>query len=247
MRKIRVNGEMSGLVPGEDLQVLLLDWRQGLPKQDLYRSWLGDFERERWEALKNSSLRSAYACSHGLLREALGILLGKSPAAVSFVRNSFGKPGLACGSVQFSLSHSENLLAAAFSGREDVGVDVECVREAPGLRDIAGSFFSPAEARLLEGCGSEEAFRRGFYKIWTAKEAVVKCLGTGFACEVGEIDTAGDSRWDLAARESFSRTVFRDLAFSVAVIEPADPGCVLSVAARERQGGRSPGKTGRPS
>ena len=64
----------------------------------------------------------------------------------------------------------------------------------------------------------------------------MKCLGTGFACEVGEIDTFGGSRWDLASREAFFRTGFQDLFFDVAVTELSVQNCILSVATQERPG-----------
>lgn len=83
--------------------------------------------------------------------------------------------------LSLSLAHTAGLGVALVrpAGSSMVGIDVEAVasvREAAGaLSRIA---LSPSEQRLLAGRGAEAAWMTRF---WTAKEAVAKAHGTGFA------------------------------------------------------------------
>lgn len=219
--------------PVQEPLVLLVDWRQGIEKQGLYSTWFGDLERARCEALQSSSLRLKYICSHGLLRESLAAVLNKSPDSFSFIQNPYGKLALNCGLIQFSLSHSENMLAIAFSRCSDIGVDIEGVKEVSGLKDIAKNFFSPRELLILEKYAGR-SFLKTFYKIWTSKEAIVKCMGTGFDCEVNEICTFDPVSLSEDGPDLFFQTVFRDHVFDVCVNEHSAHDCILAVAVRDR-------------
>lgn len=89
---------------------------------------------------------------------------------------SGGKPVFPGNSeVYFNLSHSGDYAALAF-GRKPLGVDIECVKRA-NLK-VAKRFFQKEEYEYLaEREGAEQA--DAFFRIWTAKEAVVKAAGGG--------------------------------------------------------------------
>ena len=82
-----------------------------------------------------------------------------------------GKPFFEYGEC-FSISHSGRIAMLAVS-KEDIGIDVECRKTA--------------NEKIAERCFTEEeqAFSKtsteAFFRIWTAKEAVLKILGTGFS------------------------------------------------------------------
>jgi 4'-phosphopantetheinyl transferase len=44
--------------------------------------------------------------------------------------------------------------------------------------ELAQSYFSPAEAKAVEGAG-ERARMRAFFQLWTLKEAALKSIGEG--------------------------------------------------------------------
>lgn len=230
VHKVRLSRTIENLKPDEEVQVVLLDWRQGIEKRNIYLQWFGDIERRMCENKKTGILRLEYICSHGLLREALGVILRRSPDSFSFAQNQYGKLHLSCESICFNLSHSEELLAFAFSLRRDLGVDVECVKKIPGLKDIANNLFSPHENQMLDLCRSRQSFEKSFYKIWTVKEALVKCVGTGFACEVTEMDTFDSTVSIPACRKVFFKTTFKNHSFDVFVNECREPYCILTVA-----------------
>lgn len=90
-------------------------------------------------------------------------------------RDRFGKPSFSCGGVQFSISHACGLSVAAVS-QGDVGVDIECIDPGREMERIAKRFFSEREQNQLSAANDRV---REFYRIWTAKEAMMKLGGEG--------------------------------------------------------------------
>lgn len=80
--------------------------------------------------------------------------------------------------LHFNLSHSGGELAVAFS-RNEVGFDIESKARRASYGAIARRFFNAAEARAVEEAGDQG--REVFFRLWTAKEAVLKLEGTGIS------------------------------------------------------------------
>jgi 4'-phosphopantetheinyl transferase len=80
--------------------------------------------------------------------------------------------------VQFNLSHSGCWGVIALRVGAAVGIDVEQVdapRNIPQLVDFAFT----AEEKLQWQAFLPARQRRGFYRLWTAREARLKCAGVG--------------------------------------------------------------------
>lgn len=75
--------------------------------------------------------------------------------------------------VHFNISHCANAVAVAIDSNE-IGIDVESIR--PYKEELSQRVFSPREQHLIS-LADDKA--RIFSQLWTRKEAVVKCLGTG--------------------------------------------------------------------
>ena len=85
-----------------------------------------------------------------------------------------GKPYLP-GGVPFSLSHGGSFTMLAVSETQDqVGVDVEPLGQKKAIAEAVRYVMTPDEAAWAGE--SEELLLR----IWTRKESVYKCFGTGF-------------------------------------------------------------------
>ena len=67
---------------------------------------------------------------------------------------------------------------AAFRASDDIGVDMEWVRELQDCEDIAARWFPPAERRAFFGARANERPRR-FLLCWTRVEARAKADGSG--------------------------------------------------------------------
>ena len=113
-----------------------------------------------------------------LLRQSL-LELGIPEEAHRFRVDAMGKPHLEGEQVQFNLSHSGLWAVCAVSDRP-VGVDVELPRCS---MDIARRHFHPQE---LEGVEQLPPMvqRDQLNRLWTAKEAFLKALGTGITREL---------------------------------------------------------------
>ena len=103
-----------------------------------------------------------------LLREVCGVT---DDSQLVFGIN--GKPYLKSGEVYFNISHSGDYVALATAGRE-VGVDIE--KTAPYEDSVADRCFTGKEREWMLKEGGNEAF----YRLWTAKESLMKATGLGF-------------------------------------------------------------------
>ena len=94
-------------------------------------------------------------------------------------------------SLSFNLSHAGDWgLLGIVSGTE-IGVDVEKMKPRLEFERIADRFFSPAEVKHLEQYSPARS-RRGFFRVWTRKEAFLKGQGFGFSAP-SLVDH--DARW----------------------------------------------------
>ncbi|UII29757.1 4'-phosphopantetheinyl transferase superfamily protein [Fulvivirga ulvae] len=101
--------------------------------------------------------------------------------------------------VEFNISHSGNYVICVISNDKlRIGVDVEQIRPIE-FSDFDRQFTN-AEWQMIK---SDPDPLRGFYKMWTKKEAIVKADGKGLSIPLSEIiidnNTArvGDECWYL--------------------------------------------------
>lgn len=100
--------------------------------------------------------------------------LGVSVDAISLGVNEGGKPYIeGSGSLHFNISHCGAELAIAFAC-EPIGFDMERKDRNADFIGLAKRFFSVAEAIEIEQYGGAL-----FLKWWTAKEAMLKLVGSG--------------------------------------------------------------------
>jgi 4'-phosphopantetheinyl transferase len=141
---------------------------------------LSPSERDKAASFRFARDRARSLIAHAGLRRVLGACLGIAPDRVTFAVTAAGKPGVAdADPVSFNLAHSGRIAAAAVSRGREIGIDIEHIRPAAGLGAIAERFFRPAERAWLESQGDQ--WLEGFYRLWTAKEAILKAAGTGLS------------------------------------------------------------------
>ncbi|MBC8126449.1 MAG: 4'-phosphopantetheinyl transferase superfamily protein [Gloeobacteraceae cyanobacterium ES-bin-144] len=114
------------------------------------------------------------------LRKILGETIGVLPHKVPITITPLGKPILDApyDFLNFSLSHCNELALVALCSHGPVGIDLEPISRAPDLLGCESTFCHPAEIDELPGQPGDRAIR--LLEIWTAKEALLKALGTGF-------------------------------------------------------------------
>ena len=131
--------------------------------------------------------RHRYVRGRAFLRRSLAVRLARSPAGIDLVEGPNGKPALACGSLDFNLSHSGGLAVLAISTKGPVGLDVELLDRRVDADALAEACFTPFERSVLASLPPGERIRR-FFIFWTAKEARMKLTGEGMALAPREIE-----------------------------------------------------------
>lgn len=138
-------------------------------------------ERRRAMAFRSARDRRRFVAAHGVLREILACYLETRPERIAYVRNAWGKPGLApafAGRLEFNLSHAADLALVAVAAGGELGVDVESLGAGTDDMDIARCFFAPAELARLAAL-PEASRAAAFLDCWTKKEACLKACGAG--------------------------------------------------------------------
>jgi len=125
-----------------------------------------------------ANLQERSALRRSLARKILAHQLGLTEATVEIGHEPAGRPLITaphgCG-LHVSLATRSGLVAIALAHRR-VGVDVEQIAAAS---ESPLAVLHPDERRWLEGL-PVPARPSGFARLWSAKEAYVKALGTGF-------------------------------------------------------------------
>ncbi len=142
---------------------------------------LTEEEKSRAERFHFAKDSIHWANCRASLRQILGRQIGLPPSEVPLVFAEFGKPLLAAPFdwLHFNLSHCPDLAVVALCLDGPVGIDLEAFERASGLLDCETSFCHPEEIRTLPADAAARAAQ--LLRIWTAKEAVLKSLGTGLS------------------------------------------------------------------
>ncbi len=131
--------------------------------------------RKRSSQDKLLSLTAGLLVSHEVSRRT-----GIPREKIRYIHGTFGKPYLEGNALQFSLSHTDGAVCAAFSD-EEVGVDIER-RDRRVSSRIMERVLSENEKPLVSS--TVELIR-----LWVQKEAFLKRLGTGIADDLRGADT----------------------------------------------------------
>ncbi len=173
-------------------------WRVVLDRADdiigRLRSTLSEDERSRGDRFRSAGDRARFLASRAALRAVLAHYCGRPASGLSFLAGPHGKPYLdGAGGVEFNLSHSGDLALVAVATGVRVGVDIERVRELDDRDAIAHRFFSARERAELDA--QPQGLRTAaFFRIWSCKEAYIKCLGTGLHEPLDGFSVSADPR-----------------------------------------------------
>jgi 4'-phosphopantetheinyl transferase len=181
------------MITDDEIHVWLARTNVPATALDRAREVLEDAERARAASFRFEDDRARSIIARSTLRHLLGHYLARDPRAFRFVLGEHGKPALEGGELEFNVSHSGERVAIAFTRREAVGIDIEHDRDRQHALEIANRFFAPAEAAEVE----RDVAR--FYPIWTAKEAVIKALGTGLAVDLRSFEAFAMEGWFVRA------------------------------------------------
>ena len=139
---------------------------------------LNQEEQGKAEKFKVAQAKNNFIIARGTLRLLLAKYIDVEPKEIIFAHNSYGKPLLNSGLVNFNVSHSHDYALFIFAKNYQVGVDVERVRDNFDFMAIAQKFFSLQEAIDLANMPQEQQLQ-AFFNCWSRKEAFIKGIGKG--------------------------------------------------------------------
>jgi 4'-phosphopantetheinyl transferase len=174
-------------------------WSFKIPAEEekfkYYSTLLSEDEIERAQRFHFQKDRNEYVCCRGFLRETLGSYLGISPDEIIFDYGQNGKPELVnssvAGKIKFNLSHSKEYAVLALTHTDEIGVDIELIKNIPEMFDIAQELYTENENDLLKNASDES--KNIFFRFWTRKEAIIKAVGKGLSAPLKMIDVSSDN------------------------------------------------------
>ncbi|WP_321874620.1 4'-phosphopantetheinyl transferase family protein [Burkholderia ubonensis] len=163
------------------VQVVRVDFDWQVPLASPAYAALSDAERARAGRFLRSQDAVRSAGTRVALRDVLGAQLGIAPQAVALVVGEAGRPALDPAhhsSLDFNVSHAGDHALIAWSAGCRVGVDIERCDRATDWRGLTREVCTPGEAAYLDAL-PDPARADAFMHVWSAKEALLKALGTG--------------------------------------------------------------------
>ena len=149
---------------------------------------------------------------------------------IAFVRSGGGKPRLADGQADFSLSHSNGMALIGVTSRGDIGVDLET--ERPVGMSLPRRQLIVAAGKGLAGASLPSASDPAFLQAWSRLEAFAKAKGRGLARLLEDVGVRGEgSQAATPARvEAAARRIAREARLAVHDVQ-LRPGLYGAVAA----------------
>ena len=138
-----------------------------------------------------------------------GVMIRRILGDTQITDNGRGKPVAANGTA-FNLSHSGDWVLLAV-GEGEVGCDIEYPKLV-SYEKMGRIVFTENELRLVK----EARDKMGeFFRLWTKKEALLKCIGDGFHRPAKSVDVSGNSIADGNRVYYLKTIVFSDYVISV--------------------------------
>lgn len=144
---------------------------------------LSSEERRRADAFHFEHDRRRWIASRTALRILLGRTLSVAPDEIALETTPEGKPFLSGHRdiVEFNLSHSGDRALIAISKSGPVGVDIERLERDAALESSKSIFCSTPELKRVSAMPVPADRALELIRIWCAKEAFLKALGSGFS------------------------------------------------------------------
>lgn len=162
-----------------------LDEREDEPAQ---LSILSITEQISAARLKSQIERRRFIAGRAFTRRLLGGITGIPPVSLEFCKDRCGKPRLSVpieardsrlwSSLDFNVSHSENILGVAVGLACVVGIDVEVLDPNLDALSIAEANLEQPDIDLIRSSSIADR-ALVFYHIWTRREAFAKMQGHG--------------------------------------------------------------------
>ena len=213
---------------------------------------LSDDELARANRYRFARDRRRFVTARAYLRRILSSYLGIDARAAQFVYSSHGKPALSelhNTTIEFNLSHSDELAMLAVTKNVRVGIDIEFGAALTDCRSLAERFFHADEVAQLATL-PENAYKQAFLNVWTRKEALMKAIGMGLSISLEDVvvsalptdpprilQAPGDSAWNVCSLDpgaGYAASLVTEGALPrvLRIVDPQNLGAILESFAR---------------
>jgi 4'-phosphopantetheinyl transferase len=147
-----------------------------------YAKLLSQDEQTKVQRYIRKSDQHSALITRAFIRSLLSHYADIEPQDWQFGRGFNGKPYLknAPTSLEFNLSHADNMIVCAVTKTHALGIDVEYTKRNSDTYKLAPRYFSPAEVTTLQQFEYAQQPDH-FYDYWTLKESYIKACGDGLA------------------------------------------------------------------
>ncbi|ELQ6021661.1 4'-phosphopantetheinyl transferase superfamily protein [Cronobacter turicensis] len=189
---------------GEDIIVFVGNYSDFTQDDAIF---LSEDEKIMSQKFSSVSARNRYIAGKAFLRRALGFMFNKGPFQGAVLKDEYGKPYIVDfdQNINFNVSHTGNVIVIAFSKNKPLGIDIE-LKNRSIHQHLVGYIFTDEEAEEIL---SKADWPEYFLRAWTRKEAVLKCIGCGFACDAKEIKVPLSDEKLLAYKNSLNVNIFQ--------------------------------------
>lgn len=175
MSLLHISEEVEGL-SNKTVHLWIIDLLK-IPPIDF--SIFNEEELNRAIKIKKQESKTAFLVCRFALKRILSKYLQVDPVKIQLKTGLYGKPYISSEqnnvNLTFNLSHCKNLGCIALTKGQQIGVDVELIKN--DLEDIKEVFLSESELTMY----SNMAYKgHTLYHLWTQKEAILKTTGHGF-------------------------------------------------------------------
>lgn len=224
-------------LPEKIIYIWYCDFYLNREKIDYYSSLLSQDEKQKSGRFKFKKEADCYIITRGILRLLIASYLKINPKDISFKYTSFGKPLLAFqSSLKFNVSHSGDMAAFAFFQNQEIGVDIEKIKEDFDVLELAQNFFSKREITSLEK-QSPEDLPKAFFRCWTRKEAFIKAEGSGLSFPLDKFAVSLDddhqaelleTQWNPSEKKEWALFSFTPATGYIAAVAVATPNLEIT-------------------
>lgn len=178
-----------------------------------YMSVLSQRELERARKFRFDEHRNIFVKTRGLQKILIAKYLQKEPKEINIEFGSNGKPFYKNkAQLRFNASHAGELILLAFTLKNEVGIDVEKMKDHIDVVSIAKHFFSQNEIVKLISL-AKPLRQEAFFTCWSRKEAFIKAIGDGLSFPLDQFEVSFTSdepvsvletKWDSAEKDAWT-------------------------------------------